>query len=164
VTRSRNDANSFDDLPLATYEFEFSGGDNRHEVSLEIARAGSLIRVRRVIVLAALHEVSRVRERRLDGVRFIAIRVSARVIEMKMRIDHNANVFGTNANLSEPVLERRALVLTFVLDSVNVLELLVFLVPRASVDQHQTRRMLDKKCSHAELYSVSIISRDSSFP
>src|SRR5437763_5260245 len=116
MARSRKDANSFDDLSLATYEFEFSSGYNRHEVALEIARTRSLIRMRCVIVFAALHEVSGVRERRLDSIRFVAVRVAAGVIEMKMRVDHDADVFRSSADLSQPILERCTPIFAFVLD------------------------------------------------
>ena len=52
-----------DDLALAVDEIEPAGLGERHEVVREVARRGALVRVRRAVVLAALHDVARVRER-----------------------------------------------------------------------------------------------------
>src|SRR4029078_1584321 len=60
VPGCRDATNPGHDLTVTLDEIDESGLDERNKVVREIARRGALIRMRGVLVLAALHHVSRV--------------------------------------------------------------------------------------------------------
>ncbi len=65
VTGRRNYADPLHDVSLAHNELELPGGLDRQIVAVEIARCRSFVRVQGVVVLAALHEIARVRKAEL---------------------------------------------------------------------------------------------------
>src|SRR5205814_3698769 len=121
------------------------------EVALEVAGTGALVGVSRVLVLAALHDVSRIRETDLDFVALTRARVSTGVIEMKVSVDHHHDVGRTDANLRKAVLEHGQSAGAFVLQTVDALELGILLVAGSGVNENQPRRMLAEGAAHAML-------------
>src|SRR6185503_15655421 len=95
--------------------------------------------------------VPRLRERRHHPSRVVASRVAAGVVEMQMRVDHERDVIRRYAELTQPVLQLRRTTRPRVLDAVDVVELVILLVPRAVVDQHEPRLVLDEQTPHAQL-------------
>src|SRR5688572_16666499 len=59
---------------------------------------------------------------------------------------------------------RRRLAVAAVLDPVDLVELVVFLVPRSSVDQNETGVVLDEQTPHAELDAIALIGRNAALP
>ena len=87
------------------------------------------------------------------------------MIEVQMRVDHESDVRRQHTDLAKRVFQlRRGAVGAAVLDTVDVVELLIFLVAGARVDQHEPRLMLHEQAPHAELDSVARVGGDLSFP
>src|SRR5687768_1866670 len=164
VSRRRDNADSLHDLLLANHELEFVGLHNRCEIALEVARGRALVRMSRVIVLSPLYDVACLWKRELERASLIAERVAARVIEMKMSVDHDRDVVGRDTDRRQAILEPRSSIRACILDSVDVEKLLVFLVAGACVDQHQSGSVLDQQASHAELNPVALVRRNAFLP
>src|SRR4029079_4642400 len=81
-----------------------------------------------------------------------------------MRIDHQRDVLGTNSDVEEAVLEPGRPALAAILYAVDVVELLIFLVPRAGVDENRTDLMLDEETAHPELDAIALIGNDTALP
>src|SRR5436309_14569672 len=75
-----------------------------------------------------------------------------------MGVDHHHDVGWPHADLRQTILEHRQPVRAFVLEAVNVLELVVFLVAGAGVDQDQPRWMFDQKTAHSHLNAIALVS------
>src|SRR3954468_19902684 len=136
VARRADGANTGGNLPLAIDEVEAFRLSDRHEIVREVAARRPLVRVRGELVLAALHDIAGLWKRGADFAARRTQGVAAGVVEVQMGIDDECNVLGAHAEVEQPVLERRGSALTAILDTVDVVELLVLLVPRAGIDEH----------------------------
>ena len=83
---------------------------------------------------------------------------------MQMGVDHDRDVFRAGLRLRESIFESRATLCALVLDSVDLLEFLVFLVAGAGIDEDKPRRMLDEQAPHSELNPVALVGGNSPFP
>src|SRR5438045_4553791 len=104
VARRRDRANARDDLALALDEVEPSGLVYRHKVVREITAGRALVRMRRVLVLALLHQIPSVRKGRNNHALRVARGVSACVIEVQMTVDDERDVVDADAELPQTVL------------------------------------------------------------
>ena len=169
VPRGEHHRDPGHDLAIPFYQIEAIRFNDRFPVAPEVARAGSLVRVRSPMVLAFLHHISRIRKRRPHRARRIDVRIATRVIEVQVRVDHERYVGHTMAGRDDRVLEiraRDALVVqrTRVLESIDVVELRVLFVPRAGIDEHEPDVVLDQEAPHPERNPVAFVGRDLAFP
>ncbi len=164
VARSRHHANALYYIALAQHQLELPRCLDRQIVAIEVAGRCALVRVQRVVVLAALDEVPRLRKRELELSIGVEPGVAAGVIKVEMRVDDDADVLRPHTGLTQSVLEQSLAFRALVLDAVDVLELLGFLVPRARIHQDQARRMLDEEAPHAELNSIPLVGGNPLFP
>src|SRR6185437_919127 len=74
------------------------------------------------------------------------------------------DVLRPDADLSQSVLEPGGAARTFVLDTIDVVELRVLLVPRPGVDQHWSDVMLDQQTAHTELDAIALVGRNAALP
>src|SRR6478609_6468320 len=84
VPGGRDSTNPGHDLTVTLDEIDESRLDERNKVVREIARRGALVRMRGVLVLAALHHVPRVRESRANRAVRRAKGIAAGVVEVKV--------------------------------------------------------------------------------
>src|SRR5690349_6020439 len=96
VPRCWEDANARHDLLLSTHKIEPVGLGEWNEVVGEIASRRALVGVRRILVLATLHDVARIGESGPHRTRVVAKRIPAGVIEVQMRVDHERYVSRRN--------------------------------------------------------------------
>ena len=137
----------------------------RLEVRREIARRRPLVRVRRPLILAALHHVPRVRKRRRDRDRpDVLVVLPPAWSKCRWLLITSTTSSGATPSCAQTVLETRRPRRAGVLDAVDVVEFRRFLVPRPGVDEHGADLVLDQQAAHAELNSVSSRRRRSGAP
>src|SRR4051812_17188044 len=78
---------------------------------------------------------------------------------MEMGVDHHHHVIWGDANLSQPILEHRRPADAFVLEAIDVLELVVLLIAGAGVNEDKPGRVLDQQTAHAELDAIALVGR-----
>src|ERR1700720_4138360 len=83
---------------------------------------------------------------------------------MEMGVDDEGDVGWRDPDLFKTIFEHGRAVGALVLDSVDVLELLVLLVASAGVDEDEARWMLDEQASHTKLYPVPRVRGDALLP
>src|SRR2546428_1097917 len=83
---------------------------------------------------------------------------------MQMGIDHPADVRGGVAKLRQRILQLGTPVLPFVLDPVDVLELVVLLVAEPRVDEDQPVVVLDQETPQRQGNAVALVGRDAALP
>jgi hypothetical protein len=153
-------ANARERFDLPVHELERHG----LEVVGEIARRGPLVRVEGEVELPFLHDVPRTGKGQGELPRLVPVGVPARVIEVEVGIDHAAHVLRPMAQLGERVLELRAAVGPFVLETVDVPELRVLLAADPGVDQHEAVVVLDQQAAKGERDPIAVVRRDPALP
>ena len=83
---------------------------------------------------------------------------------MQMRVDDQRNIWRSDANLIQAILEQGSAIRALVLQTVDILEFFIFLVAGARVDEDEPRRMLNEQAAHAQPYAVSLVRTDALFP
>src|SRR6059058_5477218 len=113
--------------------------------------------MRCVLILAALDNVGRIWEADFERAIRIQTGVATGVIEMKVGVDDENDVRRSHSELSQTVLEHRQAISALILDPINILELLIFLVAGSCIDEDGPGRMLDQHTPHAELDAVALV-------
>src|SRR5438874_10819733 len=103
-------------------------------------------------------------ETQSDATRRIAVGIAARVIEVQVRIDHPTDVGGGMPELRERIFELGTPVLPLVHDSVDVFELLVFLVAEPRVHKHEPVVVLDQEAAQRQGNAVALVGRNAALP
>src|SRR5213594_2351871 len=152
------DARQYVDLPLHRLE------PDGLEVVREIARLGALVGVARELELPPLHHVGRLRKCGEDAPLAGAPGVASRVVEVQVGVDHPAHLLGPVAELGERVFEAGAPLPALVLDAVDVLELVAFLVAEPGVDQHESRVVLHEEAAQRQRDAVAVVRGDAPLP
>src|SRR2546423_4914130 len=164
VTRRRDDPDAFHDLLFTSDEFDFVRCFERRVVAIEVAGGCPLIGMRGVLVLPALDDVGRVWKADLD----LAVRpqtgVAAGVIEVEVGVNDEDDVGRSDAYVRQAILQHRQMTAAFVLQSVNVLELLGLLIARSRVDKDETGPLFDEEAAHAHLNAVALVGGNVLFP
>src|SRR5437899_4395471 len=146
------------DLPLHRLE------PDGLEVVREIARLRALVGVARELELPPLHHVGRLRECGEDAPLAGTPGVASRVVEVQVGVDHPAHLLGPVAELGERVFEAGAPLPALVLDAVDVLELVAFLVAEPGVDQHESRVVLHEEAAQRQRDAVAVVRGDAPLP
>src|SRR5690242_863626 len=90
--------------------------------------------------------------------------VSAGMIEVQMAVDDHLDVARRDPELRESIFETRRSLLATILDAIDVVELRVFLVARAGIDQHRPDVVLDQQTPHAKLNPVARVGGNAALP
>ena len=115
-------------------------------------------------MFTALHDVSRVGERRPNIAGGIAPGVAAGMIKMQVRIDHERDIIGREARLHDAGFEGRPSRQSVVLNAIDFLELRRFLVPDAAINQHQSIVMFDEQTAHTHGNAILRVGSDAALP
>ena len=164
VAGRRYHPHTLHDLLLPGNELDFVCRLDRRVVAVEVAGGRAFVRVCSVLVFAALDDVGRVRKTHFQLAVGTNSRISTGVIEVEMGVDHQHNVRWPDPHARQSIFQHCQASAAFVLETVDVLELLVLLVAGPCVDEDESRRMLYQQAPHAELYSVTLVGRDALFP
>ncbi len=138
-------------FPILLDELHASRIQQRHVVLGEVARAIALVRVGRVLPLAATDEVPGIRKARRDAVA-IPRRESTGVIEVQMRRQHDVDVLRREPGVGERVVE-----VTRPIEPVDVGGLRAELVADARVDQHGRSAGSYDERPHAHHNAVPVV-------
>ena len=83
---------------------------------------------------------------------------------MEVTVDHQRNVLRAHTDVEQAILQRRRSPYSAVLDAVNVIKLLIFLVSGAGIDQYRADLVVDEQTAHAELDAVLLVGHDAALP
>ncbi len=113
------------DRLIVVHELEDARLRQRHVIIRQIARAIALVRVRRILPLAAANHVLRARKPWTDAAGCVADREAAGVVEVQMAREHDVDLLGRDARVGERLVQA-----SDAIDTVAVLERLVPLCRR----------------------------------
>src|SRR5262249_31472183 len=124
----------------------------------QVAGAVARVRMRRVLPLAAPHDVLRAWKAGTQAAAGVALRESTRMVEVQMRREHDVDVLGGQTGLRERVIEMPRAVHT-----VDVLERCVLLVAEPGVYDHGSHAA-DDQWPHRERDAIARVRGRSLLP
>ncbi len=146
VARHHLDPNPRDNLHVALQEIRLRLGGT--ETAFDVTRPVALGGRNGMFPFALLHAVSGARKRRHHP-RPLAACVPAAVIEVKVRVNHNVDLFGSEAVLGQFGQQRCGL-----LDVVNLRELPIELVPNARFDDNIVSARANQQTNQTQSHTV----------
>ena len=159
VARRRDHAHAGREFGFAVDELEQLRVGERREVLGEVAGAVALVRMRRVVEFAALDDVARALEHRLESAGRGALGRAARVIEVQMGHHDVVDRLGLDAGGAQVLLD--ALV---VIDAVDLALARGELVAVAGLDQRALAVPLDEQAVGRVLDAVELVAGDEPVP
>src|SRR5882672_7596120 len=159
VPRKRPHRDAGQDLDVVVVQHQLSRLLDRDEVLGKVGRAGSLVRVRRVLPLLPSYEIMRARERGAHGAVLTLGGPASAMIEMQVRVGDRGDVAGSHSDRGQ-VLDQRL----GVLDREDVAEFRIVLRADARVHEHAPPVSFDEDAVHGELDAVSLIGGRDTVP
>lgn len=145
-------------LPVSFDQLELSGSFQRFPRHRAIARPIAFQRLPRVFVLASLDNVTGARERGDEPIALKA-RVRPRVIEVKVRIDNQRHIVGTDVAGGEGFQKRGG-----ALDRVGLTEFFVPGVADACVYENDITSRANEQAVQGHRDTILVVRREGSFP
>ena len=156
------DLNSLCDLPFALDQIPEPGSPDRLKILAQVAGPDAFILTVGEIELTPLYDITSFREGRHNLAIIAAKRVSASMVEVKVRAKHDVDIGRIEPGVSNAILESGRI--SCVRDPINISEFLVVLVPHSSIDKDESVRSLYKQTPHGQRDSIPIVGRDTPLP
>jgi hypothetical protein len=114
------------------------------------------------IEFTPLYDITSFREGRHNLAIISAKRVSACMVEVKVRTKHDVDIGRIEPGVSNAILKSGRI--SCVRDPINFSEFLAVLVPHSGIDEDESVRSLDKQAPHGQRDSIPIVGRDTPLP